>query len=148
MAKRPAKKTTKKKPVKKNPVGRPRALNAEKKAEILRLISIGGSRTMAAKFVGVHVTTLVDEAKRDQEFSDNLTAAEGQSYAMHVGNIARAANQGDVKASMWFLARRYSQEFGDITKHALTNSKGVDLTAEERQKAISAIMEEKYGVIE
>ena len=46
-------------------LGRPRALTPEKQDEVIRLISVGGSRRMAAKFVGLKsVTTIADEAKR------------------------------------------------------------------------------------
>ena len=129
----------------KKKVGRPRALDAQKKDEIIRLVNIGGSRKQAAKFVGCHHQTITDEAKRDEEFADRLTKAEGKAYAGYLTTIATAAKDGDVKAAQWMLARKYPDEFGELRKHAMTDARGRDLTKGERLRAMKAILLERFG---
>ena len=53
---------------KKKPVGRPRALNFEEQAQILAFISAGGSRCKAAQCVGIHPSTIANEAQANPDF--------------------------------------------------------------------------------
>lgn len=87
-------------------VGRPRALDDAKKTEIIAIISVGGSRGDAAKYVGVAVTTIADEAKRDEAFSDSLLRAESECKMHHIRKIHRAK---EWQASAWFMSRRYEE---------------------------------------
>ena len=122
--------------------GRPRALTPEKQDEVIRVLSIGGNRKMAARFVGVSVTTIADEAKRNEDFSDRLNEAEAKCYMVRLGKIH---DSKDWRASAWFLARRYPEEFSEVRRQAQTDANGNDLplTAEQRQKAIDAILDER-----
>ena len=57
-------------------------------------------------------------------------------------------SNGPWQASSWFLARKYPEEFAQTSKHALTNAAGKDLTPNQRQKLIDAIIEERKGLVE
>jgi hypothetical protein len=97
-------------------------------------------------FVGCDRSTITEECKRDESFSTRLMEAEGECYAGYLTVIAKAAKEGDTKSAQWFLARKYPQEFASVTKNAFTDSQGRDLTPNQRQKLIDAIIEERKGL--
>ena len=96
------------------PVGRPRALDTMKKENFLAFISAGGSRKKAAQYVGVGVTTIANEAKRDEEFAKRLELAEASCYMHHLQIVAKAG-QEDWRASAFILERKFPEEFGKRT---------------------------------
>ena len=71
--------------------GRPRALNGEKKKEILAILHVGASRRDAAAYVGVSASTIAKEADRDPEFLDGLARAEVEGKLKHI-NVINDAN--------------------------------------------------------
>jgi hypothetical protein len=95
-------------------MGRPRVLTSEKKQQVLAFIAGGGSRKMAAAYVGVSVTTLADEARRDEPFAVRLEQAEAACYFRHLQNVANAGGK-DWKASAFLLERKWANEFGKTT---------------------------------
>ena len=98
---------------------------------------------MAAKFVGLKsVTTIADEAKRNEDFSDRLYKAEAKCYLGHIQKITESSNW---RASAWFLARRYPEEFSEVRKHAETSADGKDLSPAKRKQAVDAILKERFG---
>lgn len=105
-----AKKKSKAKSVAKKSVGRPLALDAAKKAAVLAFISAGGSRSKAAEYVGVAISTIANEGERDVEFLEGLARAESTCYLRQVNKITGC---DDWRAAAWFLARKYPDEFSD-----------------------------------
>ncbi len=99
---------------------------------------------MAAHFVGCHYTTIVDETKRDEEFSARLNEAESKCYAKHLQKIL---SSDDWRSAAWFMERKFQNEFAKLEKHAFTDSSGHDLTPEQRKAAVDAILEERFGTI-
>jgi hypothetical protein len=92
------------------PAGRPRLLDDTRKAEIIGIISAGGSRTMAAEFVGCALTTIYAEARRDEEFDRQLRRAAVRPILWHLNNIQKQAERS-WRASAWLLERAYPQQF-------------------------------------
>jgi hypothetical protein len=92
------------------PVGRPRALTDEKKRQVLAFIAGGGSRKKAGEYVGVSVTTIADEARRDDDFADRLSQAEASCYYRHLQNVSRAGER-DWRASAFLMERKWPEEF-------------------------------------
>jgi len=130
---------------KKRPVGRPRSITGEKKEKLLEYLSLGMSRKMAGKALGFSHTTIADEAKRNPEFSAQLDQAEGKGVAENLDTIKKAS-RSDWKAAAWMLERKYPEEYGRTTKHAMTDSHGRDLTPMERQKLAESIIAERKGL--
>ena len=102
------------KPNGKRPIGRPRALTPDKINQVLAFLAAGGSRKKAAEYVGVSVTTIADEAKRNEDFSDRLTRAESSCYMRHLQNVSKAGDK-DWRASSFLLERKWPEEFGKRT---------------------------------
>ena len=90
--------------------GRPRALNDEKKKEILAILHVGGSRRVAASYVGVSASTIANEADRDTEFLDSLARAEAEGKVAQIRKIAEA---DDWRAALAWLARKYPEEWSE-----------------------------------
>lgn len=107
---------------KKHPGGRPRKL-ADKlpREKIYAILSIGGSRTDAAKSLGVSMVTMQSEAKRDPEFLRGMEKAEAQGKLELLRKIKGAAPW---QAAAWMLERKYPQEFARMDRHEHTGSGG------------------------
>lgn len=93
-------------------MGRPRALDAEKKTRILDYLTRGLSRFDAAARVHVVHTTIANEAERDPEFLASLKDAEIDCKLFHLDKIRNAKRDTPWQASAWFLERKWPEEFG------------------------------------
>ena len=80
------------------------------KEAVVRILRSGGSRTDAAKHVGVDRSTLYRTTKRDRAFRDKLTAAEADGKLLLIGYIVKAA-QKDWRAAAWMLERKHWDEY-------------------------------------
>ena len=91
--------------------GRP-VLDAMKKREILAVLTLGGSRRIAAKYVGCAVSTIQNAANRDPEFAEALERAESNLAVRCLTKIDKAADKEQYwRAAAWALERRYPREF-------------------------------------
>lgn len=126
----------------KHPGGRPKKFTREKQDTVISIIECGGSRKMAAKAVNVSVTTIRNEMDRNPEFLDRVREAESSCYRKH---LAKIQGSRDWKASAWFLARKWPDEFSEVQKVAQVDSKGNDLTPDQRERAIQSIMETRFN---
>jgi len=105
------KKPAKKKAPATRKAGQPKAITGEKEKVLLAFIQAGGSRTKAAEYVGIHTSTIENEARRNPQFLDKLTHAEATSYQKHLSNVANAGGD-DWRASAFLLERKWRKEFG------------------------------------
>lgn len=90
---------------------RPATLDEPKRREIIALISMGCSRTVAAGYVGCAVSTIRYTAERDPAFDEQLRQATVRPQVWHLQNIAKHAARS-WKASAWMLERLYPHQFG------------------------------------
>ena len=79
------------------------ATPAQRKAYI-RAISLGMTRTIAAKAAGVHRGTPYDWIEKDPEFEAEVERARGQFLERHFGVVTKAAADGEWRASVWLLS--------------------------------------------
>lgn len=92
--------------------GRQRSLTKKKKAEVLAALRVGASRIDAAKLVGVHVTTIANEAERDADFLDDLDRAEATCKIVHIKKLHDAK---DWRSSAHYLKVRHPADWGTKT---------------------------------
>jgi transcriptional regulator with XRE-family HTH domain len=121
---------------------RAKKFDDQKKRDVVTFISAGGSKGMAAKFVGVHISTIIREEEIDGQFANSVKEAEARCYLTSLGKVR---NADDWKAAAWLLARKWPEEFAELKKHAETGPDGKALTDEQRQRAIEATLRRRFG---
>jgi|YNPBryunderm2012_1023409.scaffolds.fasta_scaffold00174_17 hypothetical protein len=93
--------------------GRPVCLDATKKAQILAIVSLGGTRAMAARFVGCTRRTIRNEARRDPEFAAALAKARDATELSYLQSLRKAAQESrHWRAAAWVLERTRPQRYG------------------------------------
>ncbi len=101
--------------------GRPPVLDEAKRREILAIITVGCSRTMAATYVGCAVSTIQNTAERDAIFAEKLRQA---TYNTEVGllkSIRNAAQKEEYwRAAAWALERRFPERYARRGAHVMT----------------------------
>lgn len=86
-------------------------LDEIQKREILAILSVGGSRTTAAKYVRCGAATIRKAAEADEEFARQLRKAGASLEVLHLKNI-ETAGQKYWRASAWLLERMYPDRYG------------------------------------
>ena len=99
--------------------GRKRILDGYKRREILAILAVGGSREIAAKYVGCSVSTIQNTADRDPNFAEQLHRKEKTWEIGYLENIRAAArNERHWRAAAWALERlkpeRYARRGPDV----------------------------------
>ena len=104
-------------------MSRPHILDEHKKSQILALLKSGCGRATAAAAVNCSPNTIVNTAKRDPEFADNLAMAERRHEITHLKNLNRAGNQPQYwRASAWILERTRPDRYGRTNPDVITPS--------------------------
>ena len=101
--------------------GRKPVLDGYKRREILAILAIGGSRRVAAKYVGCAVSTIQNTANRDPKFAEQLRQKEYGSEIGYLENIRNAArNERYWRAAAWALERLDPENYGRRSPDAIT----------------------------
>lgn len=101
--------------------GRPPVLDAVKRREICAILTAGGSRALAARYVGCARSTIGATAVRDLEFHRQLQRASVQHEIMNLRNIQSAAkNEKYWRAAAWTLERCYPDRYGQRSATTVT----------------------------
>ncbi len=96
-------------------------LDETKKREVFAILAVGGTRHMAAQYVGCHVETIRKAALRDPEFSDQLRKAEVGAELTFLRNIQQASKDPKQwRASAWALERLYPDRYGRRPPNSIT----------------------------
>ena len=96
-------------------------LDEYKRREILAILAVGGSRRVAARYVGCSVSTIQNTAERDPTFGEQLRRKEYQSEIGYLENIRSAArNERYWRAAAWALERLDPQRYGRRSPDAIT----------------------------
>jgi hypothetical protein len=113
---------------------RRRVLDNVKQRELLAILSVGCSQTMAAKYVGCSPATIRREAARDAKFAEELAKAKGNAELGLVRNIRKAANKEQYwRAAAWALERMFPEKYA---------RRGPDvLTVEQLAEVLDQLME-------
>ena len=102
-------------------MGRPSKLTEATITKLEQAVLLGATYELAARYAGIGPSTLRAwraEAERARPGTlahtllQRLEAAEGQAAIRWLGQIERAAMQGNWQAAAWKLERRYPDQFG------------------------------------
>lgn len=101
--------------------GRKRILDGYKRREILAILAVGGSRQLAADYVGCCVNTIHNTAERDPPFSEKLRQKERQAEIGYLESIRTAArNQRHWRAAAWALERLDPERYAKRNPEVIT----------------------------
>ena len=93
-------------------VGRPPVLDKKKRLQIVAILSVGCSQTVAARFVGCAPSTIQNTAERDPKFTKELDKAKSNAELALVKNIRNAANKEQYwRAAAWALERGFPEKY-------------------------------------
>jgi len=96
-------------------------LDETKKREVFAILTVGGTRLMAAQYVGCHVETIRRTALRDPQFADQLRKAEVGPELTFLRNIQQASKDPKQwRASAWALERLYPDRYGRRPPNSIT----------------------------
>lgn len=122
-------------------------LTEELSKEAIRLVKGGASNADVIAYLGIAESTFYEWLKNprtdaQRELSEGLKKAETERKLWHLQRIHKAAEDGDWKASAWYLERRYPNEYARtqrITGEVVTTQRSDALT--EAIKATARKME-------
>jgi hypothetical protein len=92
--------------------GRRPVLDDVKRCEILAILSVGCSQSVAAQYVGCAVSTIQRTADRDPKFAEELGKAKSNAELGLVKNIRKAAKKEQYwRAAAWALERGFPEKY-------------------------------------
>lgn len=111
-------------------------LTSEIAEESIRLVKAGASNSDVIAYIGVTETTFYrwlrePRTEPERQLSQGLKKAETERKLWHLQRIHKAAEEGDWKASAWYLERRYPNEYARtqrITGEVVTTQRSDALT--------------------
>lgn len=111
-------------------------LTPELAREAIRLVQNGASNSDVISYLGVAESTFYAWLRDPQndaqvELAQGLKKAETERKLWHLQRIHKAAEEGDWKASAWYLERRYPNEYARtqrITGEVITTQRSDALT--------------------
>ena len=92
--------------------GRRPALDDGKQREILAILSVGCSQSVAAQYVGCAASTIQRTAERNPKFAEKLGKAKSNAEVGLVKNIRNAAKKEQYwRAAAWALERGFPEKY-------------------------------------
>jgi hypothetical protein len=111
--------------------GRRPVLDDNKRREVCAILSMGGSRRLAARYVCCAPKTIRNTAERDPEFLAQLRQAEGQHELLYLRSIQSAAKKDQYwRAAAWVLERRYPERYAQRRPGTVTVPQIIELLAQ------------------
>ncbi len=106
-------------------------LDGYKRREILAILAAGGTRPMAAKYVGCTSKTIQNTAQRDPKFAEELRRRTHESEIGYLQNIRNAArDERHWRAAAWALERICPERYGPRRPHTVTVEQVKELLAQ------------------
>ncbi len=100
----------------KGKAGRPTKMTDEVVKKLVACFSNGFSDQLACDHVGIDKVTLYNYCDKNPEFSTIKERLKKNPVAAATLNIVKAIDNGDVKASQWYLERKCKDEFSIRTE--------------------------------
>jgi hypothetical protein len=97
------------------------SLDESKKREIFAILTVGGTRAMAAQYVGCHAEAIRRAAISDRNFAAQLRRAELGAELTFLRNIQLASKDPKQwRASTWALERLFPDRYGRRPANSIT----------------------------
>ena len=95
-------------------MGRKTKLTEKTKRDVLQVIAVGGSKSLACKHAGITLVTLMNWLHRGEqqrtgiyrEFFLEFYQAESRPDILAMGIVHRAVKEGDISAAKWWLEKK------------------------------------------
>jgi hypothetical protein len=87
-------------------------LDDYKREQIIGILSVGGSRVLAANYVGCHPRTIYNAAKANPDFAIRINRAESDPEYHLLSAVTDAGKKGVAHAAKWALERLYPDTYG------------------------------------
>jgi hypothetical protein len=122
-----------------------RILDDVKQREVLAILSMGCSQSMAAKYVGCAPATIRREAARDAKFAKKLREAKGNAELGLVKNIRKAANKEQYwRAAAWALERMFPEKYARRGPDVITAEQLAQVLAQLAERIIEQVPVDAY----
>ncbi len=122
-----------------------RILDDMKQREVLAILSVGCSQSMAAKYVGCSPATIRCEAARDPKFAKRLREAKGNAELGLVKNIRKAANKEQYwRAAAWALERMFPERYARRGPDVITAEQLAQVLAQLAERVIEQVPADRY----
>lgn len=119
-------------------------LTDKTKRDILQVISVGGSKSLACKHAGITLVTLMNWLHRGQEdrkgiyreFFLQFTQAEARPDILAMGIVHKAVKDGDISAAKWWLEKKagWGQQEAAPIVHISADQLSIDQLMQEAQE--------------
>lgn len=90
----------------KNAIGRPTKLIPDVVGKLTAAFANGFTVEQACQYANIDKTTYYDWLKKNEQFSHDMTAAQGRLGLQARKVVADAVNQGDIQTAKWWLEKR------------------------------------------
>jgi hypothetical protein len=115
--------------------GRRPVLNEGKRREIVAILSVGCSQSVAAQYVGCAVSTIRGTADRDPKFAEQLGKAKSNAELGLVKNIRNAAKKEQYwRAAAWALERGFPEKYAARSPDVITPEQLAQILAQFAQR--------------
>lgn len=120
-------------------------LNAEKRCQILAILSVGCSQSTAAQYVGCAVSTIQRTADRDPDFAKGLCQAKCNAELGLVKNIRNAAKKEQYwRAAAWALERGFPEKYAPRSPDVITAEQLAQILGQLAQRIIEHVPNPEY----
>jgi hypothetical protein len=103
-------------------------LTEPQKNQICSIVGHGGTRQVAAEFVGCDLKAIMREAHENAAFRERLAQAESMCEITHLKNIRVAAEDPKQwRASAWLLERKFPDHYGKRKPRTITAEQAAEL---------------------
>jgi hypothetical protein len=121
------------------------ALDDGKQREILAIISVGCSQSVAAQYVGCAVSTIRRTADRDPTFAEALGRAKSNAELGLVKNIRNAAKKEQYwRAAAWALERGFPEKYARRGPDVITAEQLAQVLAQFADMIIQQVPVDEY----
>jgi hypothetical protein len=120
-------------------------LDETKKREVFAILNVGGSRVMAAQYVGCHVEAIRCTAIGDRNFAAQLRKAELGPELTFLRNIQLASKDPKQwRASAWALERLFPDRYGRRPANSITPEQLAEVIREMGDIVVGAIPVKRF----
>ena len=122
------------------PSQRKHLLDEAKQKEICAILSVGGTRTIAAKYVGCSVSTIRRAEQRDPAFAERLQKAGQASEITFLTQIQTAAKESrNWRAAAWALEHLFPDRYARRPNRPMTREQVTEILTNFAEELLSEL---------